>query len=120
METLLASRLTTTKRVSSEVRAIVVERVGAASAFFGAIKGISTAAIAMASVARPQNKASKFRDTEICEYFMNIPSGVCSRLNPDQMCAHRQVFILHAEWIVRNPGSPYNDVREVPDRNSLQ
>jgi len=51
---------------------------------------------------------------------MNIPSGVCSRLNPDQMCAHRQVFILHAEWIVRNPGSPYNDVREVPDRNSLQ
>jgi hypothetical protein len=49
IETLLASRLTTTTNFSSGVRAIVVERVGAASAAFGAIipsEAVSTAAIA--------------------------------------------------------------------------
>src|ERR1700730_15410648 len=73
IETLLASRLTTTKCRSSEVRAMVVERVGAASAFFGAIiasEAVSTAATATSTVAPPQDAASQLRDCEFCELFM--------------------------------------------------
>src|SRR5262249_44260135 len=114
---LLASRLTTTNRCSSEVRAIVVDRVGAASAFVYATKGMSTAAIAISSVGgRRQNLADKLRNTKFCECFMNIPPGVSFAINPDQRCARRQACIVRAEHIVRNPGNPYEDVEKIPDR----
>src|SRR6516225_6569192 len=70
IDTLLASRLTTTRRSSSEVSAIVVERVGAASTFVYATKGINTAAIAISSVGR-QNLADKLRNIKSLECFMD-------------------------------------------------
>src|ERR1700730_1038660 len=51
IEPLLALRLTTTTRRSSKVSAIVVERVGAASACFGAITTERTAVAATNSAA---------------------------------------------------------------------
>jgi hypothetical protein len=74
IETLLASRLTTTKRVSSEVRAIVVDRVGAASAL-AAIAAGRIAANAANNVTRPSDAASHLQtshlqDGDICEFFM--------------------------------------------------
>jgi hypothetical protein len=53
IETLLASRLTTTTNFSSGVRAIVVERVGAASAF-DATRTEKTAAADINSNVPPQ------------------------------------------------------------------
>jgi hypothetical protein len=74
IETLLASRLTTTTRVSSEVSAIVVDRVGAASALTAIAAG-GMAATAANNVMRPSDAASllqarQLQDGDIREFFM--------------------------------------------------
>src|SRR5262249_3390572 len=79
IDTLLASRLTTTKRLSSEVSAIVVERVGAASAVFCDIGAASSAAVIIASAALPRTAASELWKPKLCD-FMFIPSGASTRI----------------------------------------
>jgi len=78
IERLLASRLTTTTRVSSEVRAMVVEWVGAAARGYGAtIAVVKPAAAAMINPALPHNlRKPNRRQLIFAEIFITPPSVV--------------------------------------------
>jgi len=49
-------------------------------------------------------------------FSCTFPLMFLFEINRDQRCACRRVFILHGENIIRYPGSPYEDVREIPDK----
>src|SRR6516165_2438676 len=77
IETLLARRLTTTTRVSSEVSAMLVERLGAAATFFGAaaVRAARTITTAIRSPVPLGAHKTERRDFRICEFFMTRPPG---------------------------------------------
>src|SRR5215472_5303258 len=77
IEMLFASRLTTTKRCSSLVSAIVVERVGAALAFAGA-NSVATGAVAATASIAP---ASRVRDTELANFSSGPPDALLLELH---------------------------------------
>src|SRR6516225_5081370 len=114
IDTLLASRLTTTRRCSSEVKAIVVERVGAASAFLGAViasEPIRTAATAINRVALPQYGAGKLRGFDVCEFFMYISPDVFVRNQSRPKVRMPPSF--HSAWRKHHP------ISGKPDRKSV-
>jgi hypothetical protein len=57
----------------------VVERVGVASAFFGAIRAQRTAATATNSTALLQDAIFRRADLDICEPFMDRPPRRCQK-----------------------------------------
>src|SRR5215469_6955114 len=97
---LFASRLTTTTRVSSEVSAMVLERVGAAPASFGTIIAERSVAAAMASAAPPPITLSQVRDCEFCEFFMNgFPETPFDPLN--RGLTHTAFCSSHSPSVIR-------------------
>jgi hypothetical protein len=113
---LFASRLTTTRRVSSEVRAMVVDRLGAASAFFDAVRAKRTAIIATISAVLPQDAIFRRSDLGICELFMYRPPRRYQKTARILKHGLSQGMLTFAS-VFRNWGIPCRCVREIPDES---
>jgi hypothetical protein len=89
--------LTTTTRVSSEVSAMLVERVGAASAVFGAVVVGRTAAAVINIAARPQDAIVREQSLEDCEFFMKVASGLYGSASNTLVPSVRSTAVEHRQ-----------------------